>query len=162
MRVLLVAAVGLDLQIPEKKKSQQNPFWSIEKGSPKNSEQAGPTYSALAITRQTLVPLALALLLLFQLLLLQLLGFFGAGLIVCARGKRVMLAILDQVRLKLEDPSSFSCKTRTESALFAGGARRARAESPRGAEGVGDGCAEGGGGEAEDGRHCCCFRWLVG
>ena len=84
VRVLLVAAVGLDLQIPEKKISQQNPFWSIEKGSPKNAEQAGPTYSALAITRQTLVPLALALLLLFQLLLLQLLGFFGAGLVVCA------------------------------------------------------------------------------
>jgi hypothetical protein len=30
------------------------------------------------------VPLALALLLLLQLLLLQLLGFFGAGLVVCA------------------------------------------------------------------------------
>lgn len=36
------------------------------------------TYDALAITRQSLVPFSLALLLLFDLLLLQILGFVGA------------------------------------------------------------------------------------
>jgi len=42
---------------------------------------------------------------------------------------------------------------RTKIALLADGARCARAESPRGTEGAGDGCAEGDGAEAEDGRH---------
>jgi hypothetical protein len=42
---------------------------------------------------------------------------------------------------------------RTKSALLADGARRARAESPRGTEGAGDGCAESDGAEAEDGGH---------
>ena len=37
------------------------------------------TYSALAVTSETLVPFSLALLLLLQLLLLELLGFFGSA-----------------------------------------------------------------------------------
>ena len=46
-----------------------------------------------------------------------------------------------------------SCARHTKIALLADGARRACAESPIGADGAGDGCAEGDGAEAEDRRH---------
>jgi hypothetical protein len=54
-----------------------------------------------------------------------------------------------------------SCAQRTKIALLADGARRARAESPRGADGAGDGCAEGDRAEAEDGRHGEVYMLLV-
>lgn len=51
----------------------------IHSGSSTRLENRQPTYRALAVTGKTLVPFSLALLLLLQLLLLELLGLFGAA-----------------------------------------------------------------------------------
>lgn len=54
----------------------------------------GETHRTLTITSQTLLPLSLAFLLLFQLLLLEVLGFLRAGFVVCLKKRVWMLAIV--------------------------------------------------------------------
>jgi hypothetical protein len=56
------------------------------------------TYSTLAVTSETLVPFSLAILLLLQLLLLELLGFFGSAR-VCIEVEVSIGTILDYPRV---------------------------------------------------------------
>lgn len=82
LRVALVAAVGLDLYV-------ESQISALKHNSLCSAAPAGrqyfitvKTHRTLAITRKSLVPLSFALLLLLELLLLQLLGLFRAGLVV--------------------------------------------------------------------------------
>lgn len=84
LRVALVSAIGLDLYFAKATSVTACLSCGELPEQANNKNDSGETYRALAVTGKALVPLSLAFLLLFELLLLELLGFFG-GAGVCSR-----------------------------------------------------------------------------